>query len=196
MDFEISKKSIGFFYYKGALDENDLSAYKEKLSEFNTYMITYDKTGQINASSQDFINMFCFIFTVSFVQNILTNGAYDVLKSLMIWIWNSISDKKLHFISARKILEKDITFGLEINFNKKRKLTIRLTGDVTDDQKNECIDKAFELIQNQMNLENNNESSINNSPFGKEFFATYNYEKQQYEVKDAFEELYNKHCKK
>lgn len=62
-------------------------------------------------------------------------------------MWNSLTGRKITIIYVNgEKEEKDATFGLDVKIDENTSINLRLSGDVSDELKSKCIDKAFELV--------------------------------------------------
>lgn len=183
-------KKIKLEYYKGLFDEEELEIYKFKLKSIDIELMEYDKTNKPMNSLEDFTNQVNLIISDPIVQsiimNIITNASYDILKSTIIWMWNSLMGKQLTKVtSGGKCDAKEATFGLSIYIENHNKIDFRLSGDISDADKEKCIEKAFELIK---------DSSLKISPYGHNF-AKYDYEKDEWILIDIVKEINKLHHK-
>ena len=138
-------------FYRGSFDEIELDDYKKKLINAGIEMFEYDKSGRPMASLQDFTNQISLLINdalfQAFIMGLATNGSYDLIKQTIIWMWNSLKNKKLTMISASGKKEEDATFGITISVDHNTSIDFRLSGEVSDELKNKCIDKAFNFAK-------------------------------------------------
>ena len=183
-------KKIKLEYYKGLFDEEELDLYKSKLNLIDIELMEYDKTNKPMNSLEDFINQVNLIISDHIVQSIImgliTNASYDVLKSTLIWMWNSLIGKKITKVTSDgKCDVKEATFGFSLYVDNQNKIDFRLSGDISDTDKDKCIEKAFELLK---------DSSLKICSHGYNF-AKYDYEKEEWILIDVFEEINKLHHK-
>lgn len=170
-------------YYRGLVDEDELEIYKLKLREIGIELMEYDKSYVFMACLEDFTNQVNLIISSPIIQSItmglMTNVSYDLLKGTIIWMWNSLIGKEITKVRANGNCEvKEVTFGFSVSIDKVTHLDFRLSGDVSQEDKNKCIDKAFEFLKN---------PSKKISPYGHDF-AKYDYEKEEWILIDINEE--------
>ena len=79
--------------------------------------------------------------------NVFSCAIYDILKSNIIWVWNSLKGKKLNKITPGKVEEQEATFSVYVELDEKRKIDFKMAGNLSDEQKNRCIDQMFEFIK-------------------------------------------------
>lgn len=181
-------------YYKGVLDEDDYKIQKEKLREIGIHIEEYDKSKIPMMSYGDLENIVSIVINSSTLQFLLNNIvlpgiAYDIFKKLIIWIWNNVKGKKItKLYSGGKIEEEEVSFGLKIQCDKNN-ITMRLSGEYCDEDKNKCIDKAFDYLKDAQE-----KSEINERP-SRTWLRYDNNVKSWYEV-DMFSELQRKTNKK
>ena len=171
-------------YYKGLFDEEELEIYKFKLKSIDIELMEYDKTNKPMNSLEDFTNEVSLIISDPIVQSIIreliTEASCYVLKSIIIWMWNSLIGKKITKVtSGGKSDTKEPTFGIRLYIENQNKIDLRLSGDISDTDKEKCIDRAFEFIK---------DSSLKISPYGHNF-AKYDYEKEEWILIDIVEEI-------
>ena len=156
--------SVKLEYYKGLLDEDGYRIQKDKLSQIGIDIVEDDKSNIPMMSYEDLENIISIVInssTLQFLLNniVLTGIAYDIFKKSIIWIWDNLKGKKItKLYSGGKIEEKEVSFGLKINCDKNN-ITMRLSGDYSDEDKNKCIDKAFDYLK-----ENQEKSLVNDKP--------------------------------
>lgn len=174
-------------YYKGIFDESEYELQKDKLRQEGILIGECDKSNIPMASADDIFNMVSLVIGNPAFQNLFNSVVipgikYDLLKLLIIWMWNSLKGKTLKKLYANgKLEEEDITFGLDIQLDKNR-ITMKLSGDVSDEDKNKCIDKAFEFLKDKHNnLSLNDRTSTT--------VARYDYEKEKWNEVDIYDEV-------
>lgn len=181
-------------YYKGVLDEDDYKIQKEKLREIGIHIEEYDKSKILMMSYgglEDIVSIVINSSTLQFLLNsiVLPGIAYDIFKKSIIWIWNNVKGKKItKLYSGGKIEEEEVSFGLKIQCNKNN-ITMSLSGDYCDEDKNKCIDKAFDYLK-----DTQEKSAINDST-SRTWLRYDNNVKSWYEV-DMLRELQRKTKKK
>lgn len=157
-------------------------------------MQEYDKNNTYMASVDDLKNLVSLSLdndTLTFLLNniVIPGIVYDVFKKTVVWMWNELKGKKINKICADgKTEDKEITFGLDVKCYRNN-ITMRLSGDFSTEDKNKCIDKAFEYLK-----EKREKSSINEYP-SSTWLRYDNNLKSWYEV-DMLSELQRKTNKK
>ncbi len=175
---------IKLSYYKGLVNEDELEMYKLKLSEIDIKLIEYDKSYIPMACLEDFTNQVSLMISSPIVQTItsgiITNTSYDLLKGTIIWMWNSLSGKKLTRVTSNGSCEsKEVTFGFSVSINKEMNLDFRLSGNVSEEDKSKCIDKAFEILKERTRQISSNKLD----------FAKYDQDKKQWILFNTNEEI-------
>lgn len=175
-------------YYKGLLDEDGYRIQKDKLRQIGIDIVEYDKSNIPMMSYEDLENIISIVInssTLHFLLNniVLTGIAYDIFKKSIIWIWDNLKGKKItKLYSGGKIEEKEVSFGLKIQCDKNN-ITMRLSGDYSDEDKNKCIDRAFDYLKDKQE-----KSSVNDKP--SRTWVRYDYNtKNWYEV-DILKEMH------
>jgi hypothetical protein len=179
-----NKQMVQLSYYRGLFDLDELEKQKARLSNAGIEFSEYDKSGIIMHSVDNFTNMVSLAINSTLVQGllfgVLTNGSYDILKNTIVWMWNSLRNKSLTKIhSGERIEEKEVTFGLDLCIDNTTRIGFRLSGDVSDELKINCIDKAFKLAKTYKR------KSV---PMVSEF-AKFDWEKGEWYLVDIYKEI-------
>lgn len=183
MSNENNVSKIMLKYYKGLVDEDELETYKLQLREIDIELMEYDKSYVAMACLEDFTNQVNLMISSPIVKAIMmglmTNVSYDLLKRTIIWMWNSLIGKEITKVRSNGSCEvKEATFGFSASIDKVTQIDFRLSGDISDEDKNKCIEKAFDILK---------DSSKKISPYGLNF-AKYDHEKEEWILIDIHEE--------
>lgn len=185
----MEEKSLGvcFNYYKGLFDADELESQVTSLKQAGIQVYELDKTGQVMAFLDEFTNQISIMLSSSLIQayclGLLANSTYDSLKRTIFWMWNSLHGKKLTKVQSGHIKEKEATFGLQLKVDQNTQIDFRLTGDVSDELKSRCIDKAFEVM---MTVPRGTERRPIN------WFSSYSWDCQDWIIINVGEEIYNR----
>jgi hypothetical protein len=140
------KRNIRLAYYKNAILEKDLDIIENKFSNVGIALDKQDLSGIIMNS----IDLFSPQIYFSFILGAISTGVtYDIFKWGVIKIWKELKGKHLNKIEAGgKIKQKECTFGLSIDIAEKIRTQCILPNFVPDNEKEECVDKLFEFLEN------------------------------------------------
>lgn len=173
--------------YLGGIFEDEYL--QEKISELNRIdieFIGYDKSMVPMASFDDLKSVILMAINNEivwgYINGILSCGIYDVLKKVVIDIWKKLNGKTYNKIyPSGKVEEKNATFGISMNVNEKCNIDFKLSGDIPDELKEKCLDKAFELIKDL------NEKEFKNNFYSN--YAKYDIQKQEWVLVDIKQEI-------
>ena len=82
----------------------------------------------------------------AYLLGLVTNASYDLIKLSVLDIWCHITGKKFNKITATDIQEIEASFDLDVNTSGKTRVKFKLTGNIPDNLKEKCIDKAFQTL--------------------------------------------------
>lgn len=131
-----------FIQYNSSYSNNSMLAEcGEELKKYNICMQSLDLNGTIMHASLDFIDYEFIEFGYEMIQTIVLSGCYDIIKFLILNIWNSIrtQDSKIPF--TIKISGIPTGDGSE-------NISCKIDGSLTEEQKTMVISKTFDLANN------------------------------------------------
>jgi len=110
----------------------------------------YETTGKPQASFEEFRSFVLLILNEPLVQQylngILTNAAWDILKSTILQVWRATLGKKYHIFRANAEPEtKDVTFGITLK-SKENEIHFQCSSQLSEEMQSKCIDKAFDTF--------------------------------------------------
>lgn len=181
------ENKINLYYFKGLIDEKKLEEQEIILKKAGIRVTKYDKNGKTTACSiEDFANSVYLVINSDIFKSlslgIVTNVTYDLLKSTIFWMWNSLIGKTINkLIGSDTTVEcKEVTFGLKIKIDEGKEINFRLEGDIDDSDKKYAIDKAFQMSEELLlATEEENRKFYN-------LIGVYNQKNKSWIVKDKF----------
>lgn len=176
---------ILFEYYKGILDEDGLEERKKSLRDVGIVLVERDKSNKLMAFMDEFTNQVSLVISnplfIAYILGLLTSASYDVMKSTIVWIWNSVQGKQItKFRMGGKQEEKEATFGIQVRVDANTKIDFRLSGDVSDELKSKCIDRAFGMM-------NKVQKGKEHRPI--DWFAHYSWDEDEWVFVNVIEEI-------
>lgn len=150
----MKKYSSQFVYYRDLVPSDELTTCVKNLQDVGIDLKLHDETGIPKAFLEHFTNVIYLKIPPELIGEIktalITSVCYDTLKSTIIFLWKQTKGKKLtKYFSDGDSKEIEATFGINVELNDFTKFDIRLSGDISDEDKGRVIDKAFEFVSNQ-----------------------------------------------
>ncbi|QDY83518.1 hypothetical protein FQU75_08890 [Paenibacillus polymyxa] len=146
---------LGLFYVSGPIDESDLLLISSDLNENGIQFIALDKSGQINASIDEFSNVFSFLVSsplaMGLVSGILASATWDSIKTVILRTFKKVKNKKCNKITKNGVEEKQITFGIEVKINDDH-YNFKFNGISSDEAMREALDNIMSLLQSKQSL--------------------------------------------
>lgn len=187
MDNDKELVPISLRYYKGIFDIDEFEKQKKTLLKSGIYIREYDKNNKYMASADDIMNMISIVINNPSLQYLIAGVVlpgmyYDAFKAAVIWMWKSVKGKTINVAYANGYIEqKGVTFGFDIKCGNDN-ISLKLSGDVSDEDKSVCIDKAFEMLQDR--IKDTPKPSLNH---GRNLIGEYNQENQEWNLEDLYE---------
>ncbi|AJE53057.1 hypothetical protein [Paenibacillus polymyxa] len=146
---------LGLFYVSGPIEESDLLLISSDLNENGIQFIALDKSGQINASIDEFSNVFSFLVSsplaMGLVSGILASATWDSIKTVILRTFKKVKNKKCNKITKNGVEEKQITFGIEVKINDDH-YNFKFNGISSDEAMREALDNIMSLLQSKQSL--------------------------------------------
>lgn len=172
---------IGLKYLGSVIPNSNIEVFKKEMKKSNLELITYDYEGQVQASLDEVrgvISIFLHAVLVSsFAQSIESNAAWDALKVVIKKIWLITRGKKYPKIGSRGAEKRDITFSIRVNLDTDS-YYFKIDGLRDTEELNSAMDKILPYIEQQKAEQDNN----------KIFDATFDKDKEEWEVRDFLED--------
>lgn len=142
------------------INESDLILLNEKLSTVEYELSSYDTSGDIMASAEDFIkDIILYLNQITVKEAILlglgTNAIWDVIKSTIAFIYKKVKSSTTVTMSSETVTERRPSFVVTVNLTKEKSLEFRI-----DDIPENSIAEAVDGIKGATNEYNNLESNI------------------------------------
>ena len=144
-------KTVQLIYIKGIIPEENLELIRSKLDNHDIGFEWHDISGAPQAAMSDLVAPIILSLSSDVVQayilGLANSASYDLLKLSILEIWHKITGKKYNKITSNGIQELEASFDLNVDTPGKTKFKFKLSGNIPDDLKEKCIDKAFQLIE-------------------------------------------------
>lgn len=151
----IPEYKLGLFYVSGSIEESDLLLISSDLNENGIQFIAVDKSGQINASIDEFSNVFSFLVSsplaMGLVSGIIASATWDSIKTVILRTFKRVKNKKYNKITKNGVEEKQITFGFEVKINDDH-YNFKFNGISSDEAMREALDNIMSLLQSKQSL--------------------------------------------
>lgn len=139
--------------YLGELNDSDLSDINNKLQSAGLELSSFDKSGVMYNSLEEFSLVTFFVLNqplvIELLKGIGTNALWDTIKFSVLSVRNQIKGKSYSKNTAGKIEEKQLKFGLQVNLDKNTGFNIELDGNVSDEVIESSLDKVLDFLKEQ-----------------------------------------------
>ena len=140
-----------YLRYIGSLIEKD--ALEEIINNLTNHKINIkakDTSGELMMSVEELVAPVAIILSSDVVQayilGLSSNASYDLIKNVVISIWNQVSGKKYIRFNHRKSEEFEANFDLNVESPNNVKVQFKLKGDIPNELKDKCIENAFKMV--------------------------------------------------
>lgn len=132
---------IGVQFNSSFSDGDSLADYAHELQKYNIVLATRDLKGVIMNAALDFVDYDLISLGYELLRTIMLSGCYDIIKSLIIRMWNSIRPHNSNIPFTIKIT------GIPTE-NGRENISCKIKGNLTSKQKEEILEKTFDLANN------------------------------------------------
>jgi hypothetical protein len=171
--------TIHLKYIKGIIPKDDLELLRFQLGEHGIGFKWHDISDEPQAAVEELLAPIVLYLSSDIFQAYLlglaTSTSYDIIKSTVLRLWQHISGKKYNKITPTKIEEVEASFDLDVNTSGKTRVKFKLKGNISEDLKENCVNKAFQLIESKTFPE-----------IRTGYVCLYNVDREQWEI---FEEI-------
>lgn len=140
------KEAVHIQYFEGTIEEEDFYKYEDKLKNVGLKLSRFDDSGEIKNSLGDFMLMsFAFINEYVFstlYADIQGDMKWDVIKFLLKSLHEKLNGKKINKIQARKIEEKQLSYGLKVRLDENTQYDFSFT-NLDKETFTESLDKVL-----------------------------------------------------
>lgn len=146
------KGSIHLTYLKGIIPDSELEEFHESFSRSGIDFNCTDISEEPQASVEELLAPIVLFLSSDIVQayilGLATSTSYDLIKNCVLSIWRHISGQKIATITASGIeTTKEANLDLDIDLDNRTRIKFKLKGDIPDTLKEQCIDRAFRLLE-------------------------------------------------
>ena len=138
---KINDNCIGVQFNSLFGDSRSLMSYSKELQYHNINLEIKDINGSIINAALDFVDYEFIILGYSLLQNIIFSGCYDIVKNIIIKIWNSMKSHNSKIPFTIKITGIPTDTGPE-------NISCKIEGFLTSKQKGYVLEKTFDLANN------------------------------------------------
>lgn len=176
-------------YYDGVITAEDLAETELKLKSAELVLSSYDKSGVMYASLEDFTNLMNVAvnheITKNIVFGVIGNIVWETIKAITLNIFKKVKGESITTIST-KPTKKELTFGLHLSLNKNTGFEFRLDTKLSTETVDKALDEAKEYVKKQ----------TPNEHYKQPTFLYYDVEKNEWVAVDIIAELNKKTAKK
>lgn len=172
--------------YLGEINNSGLKQIKDHLNSVGLELSSFDKSGVMYASLEEYSLVTYFILNQPLISEILkgvgTNALWDAIKYSVMIVRSKIKGEKYNKSTSGQTEQKDIKFGLQVNLDKNTGFNIELDGALSDELIENSLDKVLDFLQEQ-NLRDK---------YQIQDYVYYSVEDEKWIKKDVLEELSKK----
>ena len=147
------KDVVHISYLGSVINGDDLANYEEDLKKANLQISSYNKSGIIYNSIEDYSNLINVVVNSDLTKNIIFgvagNLVWDTIKLVTKKIFNKTKNKKVDHYTASKKTKKELTFGISLSLNRNTGFNFRLHGKLKAKDIDKALDKASEFVREQ-----------------------------------------------
>ena len=143
--------TIRLRYLKGIIPESELVSLKSQFGDIGIDFEYVDASEEPQASVEELLAPIILYLSSeivsAFIIGLAASSSYDIIKTSVIKIWSHISGKMIRKTTASKVHSVAAIFDLDINATGRTRVKFKLKGDIPDRFREECVDKAFQLLE-------------------------------------------------
>jgi hypothetical protein len=151
MGDQIMSNTIELTYINGLIPDSELDSIRSIFQGHNIEFECHDLSGQPQAAVEELVAHVALFLSSNVMQayilGLATSATYDFIKSFIASIWQHISGKKIYRYNPKGVEHVAANFDLDIETDNGIKVKFKLKDDVSDSQKDKCIDRAFQLLE-------------------------------------------------
>ncbi len=138
-------------YIRGLISDSEIVLIRSKLQDHNISFECHDLSGIPQAALEDLLSHVVLLLSSNVMQayilGLATSATYDLVKSTIISIWKHVSGKEVHRITQKGAEPVPVNLDLDIETKHGIKVKFKLKGNIPNNFKHTCVDKAFQLIE-------------------------------------------------
>lgn len=140
-------------YYEHVLNDADLNEFAGLLKKVQLEISSYNKTGVVYNSLEDYTNMMSIALNDELTKNIVFgvvgNAVWDTIKTIAKTILPNTKPKKSTKIAGNKTTKKSMTFGISMSLDKNTGFRFRLDSTLTSKTTDKALDQIKEVVKKQ-----------------------------------------------
>lgn len=146
------KGSIHLTYLKGIIPDSELEEFRTGFSRSGIDFNYTDISKEPQASVEELLAPIVLLLSSDIIQayflGLVTSISYDLIKNFILTIWRHISGEKITTVTASGLETiKEANLDLDIDIDNRTRVKFKLKGDIPDILKEQCIDRAFRLLE-------------------------------------------------
>lgn len=169
-------------YYEGIITSEDLNAVDDQLKVIQLELSSYDKSGVMYASLEDFTNLMNVVINHELTKNVVfgvvSNIVWETIKAITLKIHKKVKGHSITKIST-KPTNKELTFGLHLSLNRNTGFEFRLDAKLSTETVDKALDKAKDYVKTQ----------TPNESYKQPKFLYYDEKKNEWVVVDVMAEI-------
>jgi len=140
-------------YYKGPINEDDISDFKNVIEKTELEFSSYNKNGDMFASLDNYtLSVFVIISQIT-IQEILngtiTNATWDAIKYVVGKTWSKVRKKTITKYTSSTSNKEEVKFGIKVSLDENTHFDFYLNGNLNEETIIKSLDKTFEFIAKQ-----------------------------------------------
>jgi len=143
--------TIQLKYLEGIIPESELDLIRSRFEAIGIGFECIDISGEPQASIEELLAPIILYLSSNVFQAYLlgltTSTSYDAIKTCVINIWRNVSGKRIKKTTPSKVESVAVNFDLDIRTIGDTRVKFKLKGDIPDNLKEKCVDKAFQLLE-------------------------------------------------
>jgi len=143
--------TIELQYIKGLIPDSELDSIRSKLLSQDIELKCHDLSGIPQAALEDLLAHVVLLLSSDVMQayilGLATSASYDLIRNVITLIWRHISGKEVHRITKHGAEPVPANLDLDIETDHGMKVKFKLKGDIPNNLKEKCIDRAFHLLE-------------------------------------------------
>lgn len=133
------------------LTDAELQQLHDDFNNVGIEFIWKDISDEPQASIEEFLSPIILILSSevfqAYILGIMTNATYELLKESILSIWQRLSGKKLTKVTTHGTSQVYTALDLDISLENRTRVKFKLTGNISDEIKEKCIDGVFNILK-------------------------------------------------
>ena len=143
--------TIRLKHLSGMIPESELNLIRSSFGKLGIGFECIDISREPQASLEKLVSPIILYLSSDIVQTyilgLVTSVSYDIIKANIVRIWRHMSGKMITETTPSGVRSIEADFDLDIKTTGQVSVKFKLKGDIPDNLKEKCIDKAFQLLE-------------------------------------------------